>query len=301
MNARITFAVPYLRGLDYLRQALESVREQSLPDWRVLVSDDGDDSGQAAELVASFDDARMTYHRNERNLGMVRNWNQCIDEAPTDLVTLLHADDWVLPDYARISLAAAERHPNAAAIFCDARIVDAQGRERFSMADAVKQLYHPSGDADIVLQGPESLRVIMAGNFIMCPTLCLRKSVLVDRRFSEDWKQVQDLEFTSRLLMDGDELVGSRATAYAYRRHAEGATAVQSESLLRFDEEFALFERVARRASQLGWTEAARVARRATIVRLHLAYRTLLDLARLRPGAARRKLECLLKRGTGVQ
>ena len=46
---------------------------------------------------------------------------------------------------------------------------------------------------------------------------------------------------------------------------------------------------------------ATRGALRVCMVRMHLAYRTLLYLARLRPGAARRKLECLLKRGTGVQ
>ena len=83
--------------------------------------------------------------------------------------------------------------------------------------------------ADIVLKGSEALRVVMAGNFIMCPTLCLQKSVVGDRRFSNEWRQVQDLEFTSRLLMDGEELVGARETAYAYRRHPENATAVQSE------------------------------------------------------------------------
>jgi hypothetical protein len=34
---------------------------------------------------------------------------------------------------------------------------------------------------------------------------------------------------------------------------------------------------------------------------MHLLYRTLLDVIRLRPAGARRKLECLLKRGTGTR
>lgn len=297
----ITFAVPYFRGLDYLRQAIESVRGQTVSDWHVLVSDDGDDPDPARELVASFGDPRIAYHRNEQNLGMVRNWNQCIDQAPSDLVTLLHADDWVLPEYARVALDLAERHPEAAATFCDAQIVDENGRQRFSTADAVKKFYIPAGGGDLVLRGADSLRLIMAGNFIMCPTLCLRKSVLTERRFSEEWMQVQDLEFTSRLLMDGDTLVGSRATAYSYRRHAENATALQSESLLRFDEEFRLFSRVAERAQELGWARAARVAQRATIVRMHLVYRIILDVARLRLSGARRKLACLMNRGTVAQ
>jgi glycosyltransferase involved in cell wall biosynthesis len=298
-DARITFAIPYFRGLDYLRQAIESVRRQSVADWFVLVSDDGDDQGEARDLVASFDDPRIEYHRNERNLGMVLNWNQCIDQAGTDLVTLLHADDWVHRDYAAVALDLAERNPQAAAVFCDVEIVGEHGHQRFTTADTVKRLYIPKGRGDFVLAGADSLRAIMGGNFILCPTLCFRKSVLNGRRFSEDWKQVQDLELTARLLMDGDAIVGSRTTAYAYRRHPDNATAAHSESLLRFDEEFRLFAAVAERADELGWHAAARVSRRARIVRMHLVYRIVLDCARLRPGAAWKKLQCLVRRGTG--
>ena len=151
-----------------------------------------------------------------------------------------------------------------------------------------------------MLRGEASLRILMAGNFIMCPTLCLRRSVIGSRRFSDRWHQVQDLEFTSRLLMEGECLVGSRRVGYAYRRHPGNATALQSESLLRFEEEFALFEGVAGRAREIGWERAARVAQRSSIVKLHLLYRTLRDLAALRPAAARAKLGLLRRcRGRG--
>jgi glycosyltransferase involved in cell wall biosynthesis len=292
----LTFAIPFYRGLDYLGVAIESVLAQNRPDWRLLVSDDAGEEPGAEELVASFRDQRIDYHRNPHNLGMVQNWNLCIERAETDLVTLLHADDRVLPEYAAIMLALAGRYPDAACLFCEASIIDAEGRPRFSFADAVKRFFVPRAGEEVLLRGEASLRILMAGNFIMCPTLCLRKSVIGSRRFSAGWRQVQDLEFTSRLLMEGDCLVGSRRVGYAYRRHPGNATALQSESLLRFEEEFALFEEVEGRARELGWERAARVARRSTIVKLHLLYRTLRDLAALRPAVAAAKLELLRRR-----
>ena len=93
-----------------------------------------------------------------------------------------------------------------------------------------------------------------------------------------------------RKVMDGETLVGTSTVAYAYRRHPGNATAAQSESFLRFDEESALFDEVAARADRLGWSEAARVARRKRIIRLHLAYRALSELGRLRVRAA---LDCV--------
>ena len=67
-------------------------------------------------------------------------------------------------------------------------------------------------------------------------------------------------------------------------------------SLLRFDEEFRLFERVAESADTLGWEEVARVSRRKAIVRLHLGFRAVADALRLRPAQALEKLRFLLQR-----
>jgi len=147
-----------------------------------------------------------------------------------------------------------------------------------------------------VLRGRAAVCALMRGNFIMCPTLCYRRSRLEGERFSADWQQVQDLELTTRLLMAGHELVGSKQVAYAYRRHAQATTTLQSDSLLRFEEEFRLFELVAERADALGWDEVARVARRKAIVRLHLGYRAVGDVLRGRPGQALRKLRFALRR-----
>ena len=285
-SATITVAIPFYRGLSYLKEAVESVLAQRNSNWRLFVSDDGGIEAGVAELVSGYGDDRIEYCRNETNLGMVNNWNRCIDRADTDLVSLLHADDLLLPDYIEVMRELAERHRGAVAVCCNASIIDANGVSRFSTADAVKRFYVPRVGDPVVVAGEPGLRAMMAGNFIMCPTLCLRKEVLGDRRFSNDWKQVQDLEFTARLLIEGDSIVYTRRVAYAYRRHAAGATAVQSESMLRFEEEFALFDLVAERAAARGWSRAARVSAEKRIVRLHLAFRAMRELLRLKPARA---------------
>ncbi len=281
MNEQLTIAIPFYRDANYLRAALESVREQQRTDWRAIVCDDGASDQGIAELVRSLGDDRIAYHRNDGNQGIARSWNLCLDRAETELVTLLHADDLLRPGYAGLMLGLAARYPDAAALCCRAGIIGPGGAPSFSLADSVKRFYEPRGPDPAVLRGEAALDALMAGNFIMCPTLCYRKRVIEGRRFEEDWKQVLDLEFTTRLLMDGGEIVYSRAVEYSYRRHPGAATALQSESQLRFDEEIELFGRVSQRAASLGWSRAARTAQRKTIVRLHLAYRALSAALRL--------------------
>lgn len=285
MSERLSIAIPFHRNRDYLAQAIESVLAQEERQWQLLVVDDGGMEQAVEELVRSHGDPRLRYHRNPGNLGMVRCWNTCLDLAETELVTLLHADDRLMPGYVGLMLDLATRHPATAAFCCEAEIVDERGKRTFSLADAVKGFYRPAGEV-IVLEGEPGLRTLMAGNFIMCPTLCYRRPVLGERCFSDEWKQVQDLAFTSDLLLAGDTIVCSRAKQYAYRRHAAGTTAQHNESRLRFGEEFRLFEHVAERAEASGWRDAARVSRSKRVVRMHLAWLALRELAGLRPRSA---------------
>ena len=300
MADELTIAVPFHSRLDYLRLAIESVLGQKDGAWQLLIVDDGEREQGARELAHALGDSRVRYLRNPRNLGMAPCWNRCIDEARTDLVALLHADDLLLDGYVALARRLAAAHPHAVATFCGAAIIDAAGRARRSFQDDVKRIFVPRNrmfqdgaadgraGGDLVLRGEPALRALLRGNFIMCPTLCFRRSLLGELRFATDWRQAQDLELTSRLLFAGHTLVGSRAKGYAYRRHEGSATAGQTESLLRFAEEYRLFDSIAERARALGWSRAERTARRKTIVKLHLSYRLVRELARGRLRAARR-------------
>ncbi|HEV3344895.1 MAG TPA: glycosyltransferase family A protein, partial [Pirellulales bacterium] len=208
MLPTITLAIPYYSNLEYLRKAIESVLRQTDDSWKLLVSDDGEHGAEAERLVLGFHDGRMAYHGNQRRLGMAGNWNRCLDLADTDLVTLLHADDELLPDYTATMCKEAERRPEACALFCGAEVIGEGGERRFSLPELVKKALRPGRGRRIELAGREGVKALLRGNFIMCPTLCYRQRLLGERRFSDRWQMVQDLDFTTRLLLEGETLVG---------------------------------------------------------------------------------------------
>jgi GT2 family glycosyltransferase len=284
----LTIAIPFYKGHAYLRLAIESVRRQTSPDWRLDVCDDGPEPG-ARELVESFRDPRIRYLRNERNLGMAGNWNRCLEVAETDLVNLLHNDDELLPNYVEDMLRAGREFPDVAAFFCRAKVIDAAGRPSFSFVDSIKRFLQPHAKGPLVLEGRSAVEALMHGDFIMCPTVCYRRRRLPAERFRPDWKMVLDLDFFTRILLDGGTMVGLPAVAYAYRRHPENATTAYTESLLRFEEESHLHDRVAEIARERGWPEVARVASGKRIIKLHLLFRIAQDLSRLRLRASARK------------
>ena len=293
MPASVTFAIPFYTGITYLARTLRSIIAQQDPGWEAVVCDDGPEQG-VEELVRSFGEGRVRYLRNPTNLGMAGNFNRCIDVATTELVTVVHGDDELMPNYCGMMRTAAARHLTAAALFCRAQIIDEHGVPRFSLTDVVKDvLINPSPKAELVLEGEPGVRALLKGNFIMAPTLCFRKSVLGARRFPEGFKFLMDWELTTKLLLDGDTLVGIPEYAYRYRRHEENATLKYTRTQLRFREESEYYDRMKVKAAERGWDECVRLATNKRIIKLNAAYLALKHVALLDLAEARRGFRLL--------
>ncbi len=268
-------AIPFYSGLGYLRRAIQSLLDQSTDRWRAIVVDDAGPASEARHVVREFGDPRISYVRNESNLGPARNWNLCLQLVDAELVTLLHADDELSDNYVQTVLDAHLRHSDAVAVHTRAIVIGSRSTPIFSFPDVVKEFIAPRGRSEQITVGDEGLATVLRGQFIFCPALSYKRSLLPDKPFDQAWRQVLDLDLIARLLFDGREIVGSPARAYRYRRHRASQTALLTSSRDRFREEFALYNKIAQRSEAMGWQRSATVARRARILRAHVIYRAL--------------------------
>ncbi|MCU1398723.1 MAG: glycosyl transferase [Acidimicrobiales bacterium] len=288
---RITFAIPYYSNPGYLLEAIESVRAQTVADWEIVVADDaGPDPAEA--LVAALGDDRIRYVRHPMNLGLAGNWNACLHLARAPLVTLLHADDRLHPEYAADVLTAADADPGAAALCTDAAVIDGDGRSAFSLADFVKKFARRPRQTHTI-EGDSGLSAVLSNNYVFCPSLCYRLSHLDADPFDSSWRMVLDLDHTTRLLLRSEHLVAIRRPLYVYRRHRANQTTSLTAAATRFEEELALYRRLAVDAAEAGWRRSTGAARRHTMVRLNLTLQTATDLMGRRWPAARRKARLL--------
>jgi glycosyltransferase involved in cell wall biosynthesis len=83
-------------GAAYLREAVASVLFQSLQDLELVVVDDAS-TDASADVLASFEDPRLTVLRNEEQQGLARSLNLALDRAQGEWVARLDADDVALP------------------------------------------------------------------------------------------------------------------------------------------------------------------------------------------------------------
>ncbi len=287
---QLTFTIPYYRHPHFLARAIASLQRQTFKNFEVLIIDDAGPDPGAPELVAAFRDPRIMYLRNQQSLGIAGNWNRCVELASTPLFTILHADDELEPDYAKVMIEAHSRHPKAAGIYCRTKVIGADSRPKFSFPDQVKKFLDGQGSEDVILSGENGVERLMRGCFIFCPSLCYNKAELKGKMFDSRWRQVLDLEFYIRVLADGSQFVGINDAAYRYRRHDGNQTATLTANLERFREEFAVHREVAQLAGERGWPSAQKVALAAPMIRRHLLFLAAKDFLGGRWQAARSKL-----------
>ncbi len=100
---QITIAIPVYNREDFFPVALESALNQTIR-TKIIVVDNASDHDKFEKYVNELKDPRVKYYRNEENVGMVGNWNRCIELSNTPWISILHDDDALHKRFTEIML-----------------------------------------------------------------------------------------------------------------------------------------------------------------------------------------------------
>jgi glycosyltransferase involved in cell wall biosynthesis len=84
--------IPTYNNLLLTKEAIDSVRCQSVQDFNIIITDDSTND-DIRDYVDSISDQRIRYYANKPSLGPVRNWNRGLELADGKYVILLHHDE----------------------------------------------------------------------------------------------------------------------------------------------------------------------------------------------------------------
>jgi glycosyltransferase involved in cell wall biosynthesis len=279
------FVVPFFSDEKYLEQMLKSIAAQNTDQWVCVVVDDSGRPNEAELTVRSMGNPKITYLRNEHNLGLGKCWNAGLEYLmksfePT-VVAVVHADDVLEASFIEASQKAHSDNPNAIAVHTSVTVVDEENKKRFSFPDFVKFHVAPyKHSRSISTTGDSGLTSVLRGNFIFCPTVSFKTDLITQPLFDPQWRMAVDLDLISRLLLDGQTIVGIPDFVYRYRRHRNNLTSQLTDTTARFVEEIAFYKQVSVECKEKGFQKSALVASRLTMVRLHILYRVVQKLIR---------------------
>jgi len=207
--------IPTYNCARYLAKTLRSVLAQDPGPalMQIEVVDDCSTKDDPESLVREIGRGRFAFFRNPKNVGVTRNFNQCIRRSRGCWVHILHGDDTVRGDFYETMGHCASRYPGAAILAARCLVIDAD--------DAVISTSPRIPEMENLTTDP---RPLLAENRLRTPGVVLRRDFYEKHGgFMEELIHAADWEMWCRGFAWGGGFVLDRALA-CYREFAQNKT-----------------------------------------------------------------------------
>jgi glycosyltransferase involved in cell wall biosynthesis len=226
----VSVVMPFLNGIRFLPEAVDSVVTQAYPEWELLLVDDGstDGSSALARDYARGWPGRIRYleHAGHANRGKSTSRNLGVAEARGELLAFLDADDVFLPDKLTRQVGLLHAHADAVMVYGNTQYWVSWDpdrpvwqRDRLGrLGVATGCVYPPPRLLEAWLRKPGSVPCI-------CGLLARRATAVACGAFDESIQDMyEDQVFLAKLVLAGPVLV-EPGCGERYRQHAGSTSA----------------------------------------------------------------------------
>lgn len=119
--------MPVYNAERYLAQAIDSVMGQTITDFELVLINDGS-TDSSKQIIFSYNDKRIRYIENEKNIGLVNTLNKGIDLCIGKYIIRMDADDVCNLTRFEDQLAFMVKHPDVGVCGSWIRLIDENGK-----------------------------------------------------------------------------------------------------------------------------------------------------------------------------
>lgn len=198
----------------YLREAVESILAQTYQDFEFIILNDASSDDNVEKVIASYDDKRIRYYKNEQNLGISLSRNKLIELSRGEYLAVFDHDDISLPQRFEKQVAFLDAHPEVGVV---------GNWYQFAGEDKISRL--PLTDREI--------KETMLGSCCLChPSSMIRKSVLTAHHicYENDYTPAEDYALWCRLLSKTC-FANIPEVLFIYRNHENNTSHLQKEKM----------------------------------------------------------------------
>lgn len=223
----ISVIIPNYNHGRFLRQRIETVLCQTFQDFELLILDDAS-TDNSRTIIEEYKDHPKVSHilYNETNSGSpFLQWKKGIERAGADWTWIAESDDFAHPEFLQTAVAAIMQHPSTGLFYCDASIVDENGRmQQKKFSDKKNHRFHTKKwSSSYFIKGIDEINEYLK---LDC-TINNVSSTLVNKQLAPDfieelgrYKFYGDWFFYLKLAFQSDIYYCSESLNF-YREHAQ--------------------------------------------------------------------------------
>jgi len=173
----------YKTNETYLREAISSILNQTYTDFEFLILDDCPEDDRE-DIVKSFNDERIKYLKNEKNLGITPSRNKLLELARGEYIAVMDHDDISLPERFAKQVEFLDNNSAIGVVSCQV--------ERFPVKSITN---HP-------IENLEIKKHLMHANVVAHTAMMIRKNVLLETniRYENQFSPAEDYMLCLRLI-----------------------------------------------------------------------------------------------------
>jgi len=213
VSPRVSVIMPTYNRPDYLQDAINSILNQSMSDFELIIVNDGSSDERALEVLTKLDvlDSRIKIvHQDNHGPAAARNTGCRHASAP--IIALMDDDDVSHPDRLRLQSDIMDKNLHIASVSTLMQYMDERGRRMHSSITTRKPYCSPPSPS---LE--TSLEVL--DQVVLTATTMIRKEVLEKVGGYRTWfKQIEDVDLTLRVMQE-ETIMSIPDRPYIQRKH----------------------------------------------------------------------------------
>lgn len=204
----------YNTGETFLREAVDSILNQSFSDFEFIIINDGSENN-VEEVIKSYDDKRIIYIKNQNNIGIVKTLNNALKIARGKYIARMDSDDISYPQRFETQHNFMENNPDCGV--CGTNIL-IKSKDKCEISD------YKSTHNEIVLS------MLFKGCHFCHPTVFIRKEVLDknDLKYKEEDIHAEDYGLWLNL-MEKTRFHNLEDILITYRLHDKNISVVYND------------------------------------------------------------------------
>jgi len=204
----ISICIPTYNGSPYIEKCIESCITQTYRNIEIIVCDDCSTDSMLNVLNPYLKkDSRIKFFQNEKNLGLVGNWNKCMNYASGQYIKWLFQDDWMdvnaIEEFIEIANKGYDFIVSKRSFILNEM---ATNEDKIYYSKQVKKLedYFDHNEKGYYFSNSKIKDVVISNialNFIAEPSLIFFKKTLIKKvgLYDHLFHQICDLEYNMRL------------------------------------------------------------------------------------------------------
>jgi GalNAc5-diNAcBac-PP-undecaprenol beta-1,3-glucosyltransferase len=199
---------------EYLKTALQSVFEQTVKPYEVIVVDDCSNV-DCEQVTNGFSNEKIKYHRLSQRSGANTARNCGVEMSAGDIIAFLDDDDIWLENFVSTHQEYYQQDSQIGALICGYKVMDNERKHVINKREVINA---------------DELR--LGNNFSGMSGFSARRPILIDHQFDPCLKNGQDWDLFVRLVQSDIRFVNITQALFLYRLHTQDGITAKAKRMV---------------------------------------------------------------------